>query len=317
MAKFCPSCGTGLADTAQFCAGCGANLAVPQQQAAQPQLQQPPPPAKKKSNAPLGIAVLVVVALVATGIFTKGFGLFGGGIPVSTVTGSSVTLAKSGKGAKAVKEGAKLKAGGSLATGADTCVYLELDKNSTIKMDENSEISVTEITRKAVKFDLVRGSVLINEKGKAGRLHITAGETLLVVRGTFFTAKYDGGSMVVDLIEGEIDVTTASGSETNVNQGERVTVYGDSDAAVEALNVSNFDAFTSDSVLEFKDALSRGSLTAEDISRISDSRGGVASETDGGFASDGGAISEDGGFVSDGAISEDGGAISEDGVFFG
>lgn len=114
MARFCPNCGAALDDAARFCGGCGTQFTTqqaqpqqPQQQPPpyqqqpyrqqpymqpqyqqpymQPQVQQPyapppppPPPVKKKSKAPLAIVVLVLVALIGVGIFTKGFGLFGG-----------------------------------------------------------------------------------------------------------------------------------------------------------------------------------------------------------------------------------------------
>jgi len=284
-----------------FCTACGAQFAgAPPQQVKQPPVQQPQPymqpqyqqpyapapapvppntPAKKKSKAPLVIIVVVIIGgLLAAGVFTNGFGLFGGGkgrvIPVSIITGENATLAQSGKREQAAKEGAQLSAGSRLATGAETCVYLKVDKDSIIKMNENSEISMSEITGGVLKFELVKGSVLVNEKGKEGRLHITAGNSYLIVRGTFFTAKYDSDTMVVDLIEGEIDVATDSGSVTSVAQGKRVTVIGDGDAEVETLDVSNFDDFTMDSVMEYKDALRGGSLSETDFSRISDRRNG-------------------------------------------
>ena len=326
MAKFCPKCGAGLDSALKFCTNCGttlpANAAQPppvqQQQPyiqpqyqqpqayAQPQAQQPyapapaPPPAKKKSMAPLVIvAVVILGGLVAAGIFTKGFGLFGGAkggaIPVSIITGENAALTQSGKRAQAAKEGAQLTAGSRLTTGADTCVYLKVDKDSLIKVNENSEISMSEITGDVLKFELVNGSVLINESGKEGRLHMTAGNSYLIVRGTFFTAKYDGDTMTIDLIEGVIDVATDSGSVTSVGQGKRVSVFGNGDAEVEALDVSNFDTFTMDSVMEFKDALKHGSLSETDFSRISDKRRGGDSELgDGGQPiSDGGPIPED------------------------
>ena len=301
---FCPNCGAQNDNALKFCSNCGTALgaqpqvqqpqvqqpqayAQPQQQQpymqpqayAQPQVQQPyapaPPPAKKKSKAPLVIVALVVVAgLVAAGIFTNGFGLFGGGkggaITVYGITGNNAALA----GGQAVKPGAELKAGSRLETGAATCVYLKVAEDSILKMDEYSEISLSEISGGVLKFDLVKGSVLVNENGPEGRVQMTAGNTLLIVRGTFFTANYDGGDMVVDLIEGEIDVKTDSGSVTNVEQGRRVTVIGDEDAVVDALDVSLFDAFTMDSVMEYKNVLTDGSLSEMDFSYISDCLGG-------------------------------------------
>ena len=299
MARFCPNCGAGVPDAMNFCTACGTQFpGAPQQQAgqppiqqqqpyvqpqyqqqayAQPQVQQPyapapaPPPAKKKSKAPLVIVVLVLIGgLAAAGILTKGFGLFGGkSVPVSGVTGFNATM-----GGQAVKMGAKLKAGSRLATGAETSVYLEVGKNSIVKMDENSEISVAEVKGGVLKFDLVKGSVLINENGKSGRVQMTAGNTRLVVRGTFFTAKYDGSDVVVDLIEGKIDVETDAGGVTNVDQGNRVTVNEDGYTALETLDVSRFDSFTRGSIVEYKGDLARGALSETDFAYIADSWGG-------------------------------------------
>ena len=309
--SFCPKCGTQLDGTLKFCTACGTALAAgaaqpPVQQQQQPymqpqQYQQPyapaptPAPAKKKSKAPLLIiAVIVLGGLVAAGIFTKGFGLFGGGskggaITVYGITGNNAALAQSGKQEQAAAPGAELTAGSRLATGAATSVYLKVAEDSILKMDEYSEISVSEISGGILKFDLVKGSVLVNENGPEGRVQMTAGNSLLIVRGTFFTAKYDGGDMVVDLIEGEIDVKTDSGELTNVGQGKRVTVRGDSDAEVDALDVSLFDAFTMGSVMEYKNVLTDGSLSETDFSYISDRLGN--SET-GSPIYDGGAIPE-------------------------
>ena len=205
-------------------------------------------------------------------------------ITVSDITGSNATLTKSDKSEQAAKKGAEISADCRLTTGAETCVYLKIDADSIIKMNEKSEISVSEISSDTLKLDLVKGSVLINEKGQKGRLQMTAGNTLLIVRGTFFTANYDSNNVVVDLIEGEIDVKTDSGNVTNVDQGKRVTVNGDSDAVLETMDVSNFDAFTMDSVMEYKDVLTDGSLSEDDFSYISDfvSDSGKSETGDGG-----------------------------------
>ena len=79
MAKFCPACGTGLADAAKFCPDCGAQIPAaqqPQQPCIQPQPPAPPPPpAKKKPKAlfiALGAAALVIVLIVVIAVLGKG-----------------------------------------------------------------------------------------------------------------------------------------------------------------------------------------------------------------------------------------------------
>jgi len=74
MAKFCTNCGIGLAEAAKFCPGCGekcpeaAHKVQPMQQYIQQPQYAPPVPAKKKNKAPLIIAVvagLCIIALIA------------------------------------------------------------------------------------------------------------------------------------------------------------------------------------------------------------------------------------------------------------
>ena len=258
----------------------------------------------KKTIAIILTALLMMSLLSACNI---SFGGAGESISISDIKGGNATLTKSDNSEQAAKRGAKLTAGCSLITGAETCVYLNIDKDSIIKMDEHSEISVSEISSDLLKFELVKGSVLINEKGKEGRLQMQAGSTVLLVRGTFFTMKYDVGKIIVDLIEGKIDVKTDSGSVTNVEQGERVTVSEDSEAEVYTLDVSQFDAFTMDSVMEYKDVLSDASLSEWDFSYISDvmSDSGVMGED---AVYDGDVNYDDSGFYygEDGFMGDDG-----------
>jgi hypothetical protein len=266
------------------------------------------------------ITAIVLTAILLTSLLTACDGIFGGkSITVSDITGGNATVIKSDKSEQAAEKGAKITAGSRLTTGKETFVYLEVDKDCIIKMNEKSEISVTEITNDVFKFELIKGSVLINENGKDERLQMKAGTVSLTVRGTFFTANYDGDEMIVDLIEGKIDVKSDSGEVTNVEQGNRVMVSGKSDAVLETLDVSNFDVFTMDSVMEYKDVLTDGSLSELDFTYIADFL------SDDGVKPDGGDSETSGG---DGAMSDDGvrpdggdsetsggdGAMSDDGV---
>ena len=262
----------------------------------------------KKITA-IALSVLIMLSLLTACEISIG----GEVITVSEITGSSAKLIKSDKSEQDAATGAEITAGCRLTTGNETCVYLKIDEDSVIKMNEKSEISVSKVSSSSLKIELIKGSVLVNEKGKEGRLEMTAGNTLLTVRGTFFTANYDGDNIVVDLIEGKIDVKSDSGEVTKVDQGNRVMVDKNEDAVVNTLDISLFDSFTIDSVMEYKDVLTEGngSLSELDFSYISDSwSGGYKSDSwsdDSGVRSDGddGYVSDAGDVIYDGVISED------------
>ena len=80
--KHCSNCGKEVENDEMYCVLCGQRQ---EWQMSQPivlpyNTQQPPMSVKKKSKIPLIIAgiLVLVVTLVTTGIFTNGFGLFGG-----------------------------------------------------------------------------------------------------------------------------------------------------------------------------------------------------------------------------------------------
>jgi len=102
---YCSNCGAQVADAEKFCGECGyttEKTAAPTQAAQQTAAPAPPPvqqpkvtAKKKKSKKPLvigSVAGVVVIALVVAGIFTNGFGLFGGKSPISDLPGIKVEI---------------------------------------------------------------------------------------------------------------------------------------------------------------------------------------------------------------------------------
>ena len=87
MAKYCPNCGTGLAEGAKFCGNCGAKFVVEppppveptptenipqQQQYVQPMPMQPPRKLNTKIIALVVVAVVAVVVVVALFFMLQG-----------------------------------------------------------------------------------------------------------------------------------------------------------------------------------------------------------------------------------------------------
>jgi len=110
MGKFCSNCGAQIKENSKFCTSCGHIVEQAQPPAQQPQqFIQPPqyaqhtPTAQKKSYKKgflfAGAGVLLV-ALIAAGVFTKGFGLFKNlddtDDPVPTGATSNVAVGENG-----------------------------------------------------------------------------------------------------------------------------------------------------------------------------------------------------------------------------
>ena len=213
------------------------------------------------------IVLCFIVLLSNLAACSSSDGLTGRTISILDIIGTNATVTKADAKEYNAKKGLRLGADYGASTGDVTYVYFNLDDKSLAKMDEISKVSVAQISENKLRLNLVDGAILINERGKrAGDLEIRAGNIAIGIRGTFITAKYDGAGMTVFIIDGVIDVTTASGDATPVGALKRVAVVNDV-VTVTDLKWSMLDQFTRDCIMEYQDDLS-GNLSEDDFDAI-------------------------------------------------
>jgi hypothetical protein len=179
--------------------------------------------------------------------------LTGRTIGIFKIEGANATMTKGDDKPFDAKAGMRLGANYTTQTGGNTYAYLVIGEDSLVKMDENTEISVDQISERALKLNLLNGEILINEKQKSGDFEIQAGNTTLGIRGTFFTASYKDSAFTVDLIEGQVDVITDRDT-TRVTQGNRITVIN-SAVTIEKIDEAKFSNFTRNAIQEFQNDL--------------------------------------------------------------
>jgi len=201
-------------------------------------------------------------------------------VTVMNVTGANATMKNNKNKESDAKEGMKLSADYGMTTGMTTYIDLKLDESALAKMDERSEISVSEISSNKLKIDLLKGAILVNERGKqsGSELEVNAGNAVLAVRGTFFTARYAGREATVYLVEGEIEVTADRGEPILVEQGKKVTV-GREDIIVDDIDYAEIDDFTRGAILEYIADLS-DALSDFDIDVLTNGNNAAETEND-------------------------------------
>jgi len=123
-------------------------------------------------------------------------------ITVHNISGDSVELSR-GARATAPRQGQRLAQGNVLTTGRDSAVYLSMDSDSILKMDQQSQVVVSSAGNR-LALTVQSGSALLDvgvqQAGHTTEVRI--GNTGLTVRGTMFTASRVGDASVIHMLSG-------------------------------------------------------------------------------------------------------------------
>ncbi|MCL2620076.1 MAG: FecR domain-containing protein [Defluviitaleaceae bacterium] len=123
-------------------------------------------------------------------------------ITVHNISGDSVELSR-GARATAPRQGQRLAQGNVLTTGRDSSVYLSMDSDSILKMDQQSQVVVSSAGNR-LALTVQSGSALLDvgvqQAGHTTEVRI--GNTGLTVRGTMFTVSRVGDVSVIHMLSG-------------------------------------------------------------------------------------------------------------------
>ncbi|MCL2235468.1 MAG: FecR family protein [Defluviitaleaceae bacterium] len=161
-----------------------------------------------KKNFVRRIATLSVAAVIAFGATAAVMANEARQISIHNISGNNVELTR-GARAATPREGQRLAQGNMLTTGRDSAVYLTMDSNSILKMDQQSQVVVSSAGNR-LALTVQSGSALFNVGAQqAGQTtEVRIGNTGLTVRGTMFTASRVGDSSVIHMLSGLGEVET-------------------------------------------------------------------------------------------------------------
>jgi ferric-dicitrate binding protein FerR (iron transport regulator) len=154
------------------------------------------------------LAVTVAVAMVVgNGLPVFAVNSSARTINVLRIDGSDVMLSRGAQMAPP-RAGQRLVDGNVITTGRDSFVYLVLDGESIVKMDQSSSLLVAS-SRSQLSLNIQSGSALVNAAPQATghTLETRAGNVGMVVRGTMYTmGRSEGGDTSVVMLSGSGDV---------------------------------------------------------------------------------------------------------------
>ncbi|MCL1987039.1 MAG: FecR domain-containing protein [Firmicutes bacterium] len=183
---------------------------------------------------------------------------------------------------------ARINSGDTLVTGAITSIYLNLDNDSIIKMDSNSEIQFEESNRN-VLLNLKNGNALIRVEEQPQDTEITVlfNNIPLTIRGTLFTVgQFDENIFYVAMLSGsgEVDgvpldagqiLTAWYDEDVNLVNATGETVHSwrtldDKNLSINSIILPELDQFTLREILGNSDYLLENSdfITAELIPQV-------------------------------------------------
>jgi hypothetical protein len=122
------------------------------------------------------------------------------------------------------------------ATGEGTTMYLLLNAESVMKMDENSKVEVNAVSANRLTLTLLEGAIAADIKRESpdDMYEIRVGNVMMGVRGTSFLIEYRDEAVTVVMLDGSGEI-----EGTLLTTGE-VAVIGITDGiTVEPLNMDN------------------------------------------------------------------------------
>ena len=168
------------------------------------------------------------------------------------------------------RAGLRLSEGYRISTGRETNVYIRIDTDSLVKMDQNSQVAVSRASRDRLSFSVESGNALINvdRQEQQGRtIESRIGSTALTVRGTIFImGRSINGGITITMLEGsgEVDdIILEAGMVMRIFEetGEVNISY--------ALVLEEMDAFTLQALLDYQEILlTNGTISQEMLDAV-------------------------------------------------
>lgn len=156
---------------------------------------------------------------------------------IAAVNGSDVTVTNDKGKDSSAKADQKLLSGYTVKTGTASYCYISLDDSKAIKLDQNTKVAV-EKSGKKIELNIKSGQIFFDVTEKLSgneSMNIKTSNIATGVRGTSGNVKVtnlgktkNGEKQMteINLLEGELEVRTASGSFV-LNEGQKLTATGE------------------------------------------------------------------------------------------
>jgi hypothetical protein len=173
-------------------------------------------------------------------------------VVVFEATGESVTVER-GATQSFARAGLRLADRDVAVTGAKSNMYLLLNAESVMKMDEASRVEVNRVEDRVLALTLLEGAIAadINRQDAFDRYEINAGNVMMGIRGTSFIVEYRQNNVTVVMLSGSGEVNGVPLAE-----GNTASVEETGEVSVEPLVIENIESpFIRNEIAERESAL--------------------------------------------------------------
>lgn len=186
-------------------------------------------------------------------------------IRILYIEGDSVTASRGAGRSANAREGQRLNEGHSLATGVDSFVYITLDELAVVKMDQQSQVAVSQVNSNRMAITVQSGNALVDAGQLNGNqlIETLVGSVVMTVRGTVYVMGLDNGWVTISMLEGYGEVM---GVELHAGYVMRV-LSNDPDngtAEVQELDLETANLFTLQAIYDYQDLLLEIGVLAQD-----------------------------------------------------
>lgn len=171
-------------------------------------------------------------------------------LSVLKVDGEQAFVNRSGGKELPAFDGMVLGQGDCVTTGMDTGVYIQADRDKTVKMDQNTMVEITKVSSKKLKMTLKSGELFFhveNHLSDDETMEFDAAGTTLSIRGTAGLLGCHGDQVSLYLLEGTVE-WTVNGRPVTITAGQKMTakVTGRNAAAASGAGASQEDGSAED-----------------------------------------------------------------------
>jgi hypothetical protein len=189
-------------------------------------------------------------------------------ITIYRTEGSDVSLSRGSGRGTTPRVGQRLNSGYVVSTGTDSAAYFQLDRDSVVQMDENSQVTVASARRRRLTLTVQSGNALVNvgRQDVGQTVQTRVGNVGLTVRGTMFTIGR-GSEDYVEIVmlsgEGEVNgISLPAGSAMVVRDDATVQIS-------DARDLGQRSLFTLRAINANRDYLVRvGTFTQEQLTAL-------------------------------------------------
>jgi hypothetical protein len=220
----------------------------------------------KSVSAILGVILLTLSMLVGLTVDVQAALPSARTISIFRIDGTNVSL-RNGRRTTTPRARQRLSAGNVITTGADTQVFVQMDRSSILQMGANSQVAVAS-ARRTLTLSVQSGNALISAgpQGEAQTLTIRMGNVGLTVRGTMFTVSHgSAGQVQIVMLTGEGEVNGIV-----LPAGSMMSITADDGAPADAHEITPLDfnamnSFTLTAILENSEYLLNAGVIDEEI----------------------------------------------------